>query len=91
MLRRKLQDRQKDDITWPLTPEELLSRLDTGPLSEIHKAIYFSIYQSASIDQYRYATTPHIKATKIWSLASKWEGLIIVLEGIKNALREKLL
>ena len=25
MLRRKLQERQKGDITWPLTPDELLS------------------------------------------------------------------
>ena len=76
MLRRKLLERQKDDITWPLTPEELLSRLDTGPLPEIDNAIYFSIYQSTSINQYRYATTSHIKATKTWSLSCDWEGLI---------------
>ena len=75
MLRRKLQERQKNDINWPLTPEEL-SRLGTGPLPEIHNAIYFSIYQSASFNQYKYATTSHINATKIWSLASNWEGLI---------------
>ena len=69
-MRRKLQERQKDDITWPLTAEELPSRLDSGPLPEIHNAIYFSIYQSTSINLHRYATTSHIKATKIWSLAS---------------------
>ena len=73
MLRRILQKRQKDDITWPLIPEELLSRLDTRPLPEIHNAIYFSIYQSTSINQYRYTTTSYIKATKIPSLASDWE------------------
>ena len=76
MLRRKLLERQKDDITWPLTPEELLSKLDTGPLTEIQIAIYFSIYKSTSINQCRYATTSHIKATKVWPLASDWEGLI---------------
>ena len=67
MLRKKLKERQKEDITFPLTPEELFSRLDTGPLPEIHNAIYFSI---SNLHQYGYATTSHIKATKIWSLAS---------------------
>ena len=76
MLRRKLNERQKSDVSWPLTPEELLSRIDTGPLPEIYNAIYFSIYESGSINQYGYASTSHIKATKIWALASDWEGLI---------------
>ena len=76
MLRRKLQKRQKGDITWPLTPEELFSRKDMGPLPEIYHAIYFSIYESASFNQYGYATTSHVKATKIWYLASDWERLI---------------
>ena len=84
MLRRKLQERQKGDITWPLTPEELLSRINAEPLPETYNAIYFSIHESGSINQYGYATTSHIKATKIWhikatkirSLASDWEGLI---------------
>ena len=40
---RKVQGRQKGDITWPLNPEELLSRVDTGPLPEIYNATYFSI------------------------------------------------
>ena len=56
MLRRKLQERQKGDITWPLTPEELLSRIDKGPLPEKCNAIYFSIYETVSINQYGYAT-----------------------------------
>ena len=49
---RKLQERQKCDITWPLTSEERLSIIDSEPLPEIYNAIYFSIYQSASINQY---------------------------------------
>ena len=69
MLRRNLQEKQKRDITWPLTPEELLSRINAGPLPAIYNAIYFPIYQSRSINQYEYATS-HIKATKICSLAS---------------------
>ena len=65
MLRRKLQERQKGDIIWPLTPEELLSRINAGPSPEAYNAIYFSIYKSGSINQYGYATTSHIKVTKI--------------------------
>ena len=59
-----------------MTPEELLSRIDTGPLPEIYNATYFSIYQSASTNQYGSATTSHIEATKICSLAGDWERLI---------------
>ena len=39
----KLQGRQKGDITWPLNPEELPSRVHTGPLQEIYNATYLSI------------------------------------------------
>ena len=65
-------------MTWPLTPKELLSRIDTGPLPEIYNAIYFSIYEPASINQCGCVTTSHIKATKIWTLTSNWEGLITI-------------
>ena len=34
MLRRKLQERQKGDITWPLTPEKLICRINVGPLTK---------------------------------------------------------
>ena len=76
MLKIKLQERWKGDITWPLTPEELLSGIDVGTLPEIYSTIYFSIYESASISRCRHATTSHIKATKIWSLACNWEEII---------------
>ena len=59
---RILQERQKGDIDWPQTPEELLSRKDPGSLPEIYNAIFFSIDKSASINQYGYATTTRIKA-----------------------------
>ena len=67
---------KKSDITWPLTQEELLSRIDTGPLPEIYNETYFSIYKPASINQYGHVTLSHIAATKICSLAGDWEGLI---------------
>ena len=38
--------------------------------------LFFSIDKSTSINQYGCATTTHIKATKICSLAGDWEGLI---------------
>ena len=41
MLRRKLQERQKGDITWPLTLGEFLSRIDAGPLPRYTKQIIF--------------------------------------------------
>ena len=59
---RILQERQKGDIDWPQTPEELLSRKDPGSLPEIYNATFFPIDKSASINQYGYATTTHIKA-----------------------------
>ena len=43
ILMRKIHERQRGDITLPLTPEELLSRIDKGPLPVIYNAIYFSI------------------------------------------------
>ena len=41
MLRRKLRERQKGDITWTLIPKDLFSRIDTGYLPKIYNAIYF--------------------------------------------------
>ena len=39
MLMRKIQERQKGDLTWPMTPEKFISRIDTGHLPETHNAI----------------------------------------------------
>ena len=36
----------------------------------------FQFNESWSNNQYGYTTTSNITATKIWSLASDWEGLI---------------
>lgn len=51
---------------WP--QKNVFSKTDTGPLPEIYHAFYFSIYESASINQYGNATTSQIKAIKIWSI-----------------------
>ena len=68
--------KKKGNITWPLTSEEFHYRICNRPLSDIYNVICFSIYESSSINQYEYATTSHIKARRIWSLAGDWEGLI---------------
>ena len=74
MIRRKFEERKTSEDTWPLT--ELLSKLDSGPLPELYNAIYFSIYERRKINQYGYAETSDVKASKIWSLASDWESMI---------------
>ena len=76
MIRRKIKERDEVENKWPLTPEELLSRIDSGPLQELYNAIYFSIYEKGSINQHGYAITSNNNATKLWSIASDWEGLI---------------
>ena len=52
IIRRKLQERETSDNAWPLTPEELLAELDTGPLPEIYNFIFYSIYDRATINNY---------------------------------------
>ena len=76
MIRRKLEELKSSGETWPLTPDELLAKLDTGPLPELYNSIYFSIHERGELNQYGYAITSHTKAAKIWSLASDWESII---------------
>ena len=76
MIRRKFEERKISEETWLLTPDELLSKLDSGPLPELYNAIYFSIYERGKINQYGYVETSDVKASKIWSLASDWESMI---------------
>ena len=52
MFLEKTTEKAKGYITQAMTPEELLSRIDTVPLPMIYNATYFSIYQSASTNQY---------------------------------------
>ena len=47
-----LWEKQKGNFTWRQTSEKLHSRIDTRPLPEIYNAIYYSTYESASINKY---------------------------------------
>ena len=62
MIQRKFEERKTSEDTWPLTPDKLLSKLDSRPLPELYNAIYFSIYERGKINQYGYAETPDVKA-----------------------------
>ena len=49
----------------------------TLDLQSLYNAIYYTVHDFASKNEYRYAIThSHLKAIKIWSLASDWESLI---------------
>ena len=52
--------------------------MNEGCFPELYNAIYYSLYDhKASKNYFGFAeTTSHIKAIKIWSLASDWESLI---------------
>ena len=70
---RKLEQKKKETDKWPLTPEELLARIDEGPLSELYNTIYFSIHEHGKLNDKGYAITSATQATKIWSTASDWD------------------
>eukprot|EP00794_Sanderia_malayensis_P013459 gene13459-14844_t len=76
----------KQKKQWPLTPSELTEMLDRGPLQSLYNAIFYTIYDFAEKNEYGYAcTNSHIKAIKIWSLASDWESLITKEPSAKQA------
>ena len=76
MIRRKLDERKSEDERWPLTPDELLSKLDSGPLPDLYNTIYYSIHDRRKLNEYGYIETSQTEATKIWSIASDWESLV---------------
>ena len=77
MLRRVLSSKVWESKRMPVTPDELLEMLDNGPSPILYNAIYSSIYDNISVNEYGYAkTNSNIMATKIWSSASDWESLI---------------
>ena len=76
LVRRKLEEKKEKEDQWPLTPEELLSRIDEGPLPELYNVIYFSTHEYGKLNSSGYAITSAIQATKIWSIASDWETLV---------------
>ena len=45
MIRGKIEGRKSFEETWPLTPGDVIPKLDNGPLSELYISIYFSVYE----------------------------------------------
>ena len=65
-------------MQWPCTPEELIDRLDRGPLKELYNVIYATIDDNCKVNEYGYAKMHSNQvATKVWSLASDWEVLVV--------------
>ena len=85
MVRRKVAVKEKEHHQWPLSPEELIAKLDDGPLPDLYNAIYYSIYDQGEKNEHGYAVTSSAKATKIWSIASDWESLITKSPSPKQA------
>ena len=86
MVRRQVQKIADKKKQWPLTPEELTEMLDRGPAQCLYNAIYYTMHDHAKLNEYGYAETPtHLKAIKIWSLASDWESLIAAQPTPKQA------
>eukprot|EP00794_Sanderia_malayensis_P012974 gene12974-14308_t len=86
MIREKIMLKQKQRYDFPLTSEEFIKSLDEGPLPELYNAIFYSMHDSATINEYGYAATSRVKATKIWSLASDWESLLTKVPSPKQAI-----
>ena len=84
MIRRKIEEKKKDVDKWPLTPEELLSRMDEGPLPELYNAIYFCKHEYGTLNDHGYAITSANKANKIWSAASDLETFITGVRSTKQ-------
>eukprot|EP00794_Sanderia_malayensis_P016364 gene16362-18007_t len=86
MIREKIKLKQKQRYDFPLTSEEFIKSLDEGPLPKLYNAIFYSMHDSATINEYGYAVTSRVKATKIWSLASDWESLLTKVPSPKQAI-----
>ncbi len=86
MIRLKVRLKQKHKCNFPLTSEDFIKSLDEGPLPELYNTIFYSKHDRATINEYGYAVTSRVKATKIWSLASDWESLLTKAPTPKQAI-----
>jgi len=78
MMKGKIEKRKAEVMQWPCTLEELIDRLDRGPLKELYNVIYATIDDNFKVNEYGYAKTRSNQvATKVWSLASDWEALVV--------------
>ena len=78
MMKGKIEKRKAEMNEWPCTLEELIDRLDRGQLKELYNVIYATVDRNFTINEYGYAKTRSNQiATKVWSLASDWEALVV--------------
>ena len=49
MIRCKLAVKEEKQHQWPLSPEELIAKLDEGPLPDLYNTIYYSIDDKAML------------------------------------------
>ena len=76
LIKRKLEEKKRNTKKWPLTPEELLSQMDEGPLPDLYNAIYFSKYEHGKLNEHGYAMESAGITTKIWFMAGDWETFV---------------
>ena len=65
MIKRKLDKKHQEmEFCWPYTPDEVIKRLDSGPAQDLYNLVYTK-------------TSSRPRATKVWSVASDWESLVL--------------
>ena len=76
LVRRKL--KASELRSWPISPEELLHRLDDAePLTFIFNAIAWTVNPAFAKNHFGYATTYSVSLSeKIWAMASDWQSLV---------------
>ena len=76
LVRRKLKASELQ--SWPISPEELLHRLDdAGPLTFIFNAIVWTVNPAFAKNHFGYAKTSSASLSeKIWAVASDWQSLV---------------
>ena len=79
MIKRKLDNkRQEMEFCWPYTPDEVIERLGSGPAQDLYNLVYATIDPSYKVNDYGYAIlSSRPRATKVWSIASDWESLVL--------------
>eukprot|EP00794_Sanderia_malayensis_P017234 gene17234-18955_t len=78
MIRNKIELVKDEEHSWPYTPNEVVEKLDSGPIRELYNLIYATINPNFKINSQGYAETrSELMATKVWSISSDWEALLV--------------
>ena len=78
MVKRKLSEKNNNLPKFPYKPDELKSEVKKGPHCVLYNVIYLSLFERIKINDDGYASTKSSNLnSKIWSLASQWEGLLL--------------